>query len=56
VDFIKQQMPGIALEETEFHAGGWISKLTELLELPRVHRQGANGAEQIGKFILSILK
>jgi len=56
VNFIKQQMPGIALEETQFHGGGWISILTELLELPRVHRQGANGAEQIGKFILSILK
>jgi len=52
VNFIKQQMSGIAVEESEFHDGDWISKIRELLTLPRVHREGANGAEQIGQFIL----
>lgn len=54
VNFIKQQMPGIAVEESEFHDGDWIFKIRELLALPRVHRKGANGAEQIGKFIFSL--
>lgn len=54
VDFIKQQIPGIAVAESEFFEGQWISKITGLLALPRVHRQGTNGAEQIAKFILSI--
>jgi hypothetical protein len=55
VDFIKQQMSGLALGESEFHDGGWISKIRELLALPRVHRKGPNGAEQIGKFITSLI-
>jgi hypothetical protein len=54
VNFIKQQIPGIAVAESEFFEGQWISKITGLLALPRVHRQGTNGAEQIAKFILSI--
>jgi len=54
VNFIKHQIPGIAVAESEFFEGQWISKASELLALPRVHRQGANGAEQIAKFILSI--
>jgi len=55
VKFIKQQMPGLALEESEFHDGDWISKIGKLLALPRVDRKGANGAEQIGKFILALI-
>ena len=56
VNFIRQQMSGIAVEESEFFEGKWISKITDLLTIPRIHRQGTNGAEQIGKFILSIRK
>lgn len=56
VDFIIQHMHGIAIEEPEFHDGAWISKLNQLLALPRVNRKGVNGAEQISEFILSILK
>ncbi len=55
VSFIRQQMPGIAVEESDFLDGHWISKTAKLTKLARVHRRGANGAEQIGKFILSIL-
>jgi UDP-N-acetylglucosamine:LPS N-acetylglucosamine transferase len=56
VNFIKQQMPGIEVAESAFLQGEWISKITELLTLPRVNRPGANGAEQAAKFILSIEK
>jgi UDP-N-acetylglucosamine:LPS N-acetylglucosamine transferase len=55
VKFIQQQMSGIAVEESEFLDGDWVSKIRELLKLPRVHREGANGAEQIGKFIFSLI-
>jgi hypothetical protein len=54
VDFIEQKMAGIAVAESDFFKGKWISIIKDLLALPRVHRQGTNGAEQIGKFILSI--
>ena len=55
VRFIKQQMPGLAVEESEFFTGEWMDRITELLMLPRVNRKGPNGAEQIAKFILSIV-
>ena len=55
VNFIKQQMSGIALEESEFQDGDWVSKIWELLALPRVHRKGVNGAVQIGEFILALI-
>jgi UDP-N-acetylglucosamine:LPS N-acetylglucosamine transferase len=55
VNFIQQQMSGIAVEESEFYGGSWVSKIRELLEFSRVHRQGVNGAEQIGKFIFTLI-
>lgn len=55
VNFIRQRMPGLAVEETEFFNGSWISKINDLLKLPRVDRSNVNGAEQIGKFILALI-
>ena len=55
VNFIKQQMPGFAVDESEFFTGKWMDRITELLMLPRVDREEPNGAQQIGDFILSIL-
>jgi hypothetical protein len=43
------------VEESEFYGGSWVSKIRELLEFSRVHRQGVNGAEQIGKFIFALI-
>jgi UDP-N-acetylglucosamine:LPS N-acetylglucosamine transferase len=55
VNFIEQRMAGIAVEESKFIDGGWISKLNDLLALPRMHRNSVNGAEQIGQFILTLI-
>jgi hypothetical protein len=55
VRFIEQQMPGFAVAESEFFNGEWINSVGELLVRPRAHRDGPNGAQQIGEFILSIL-
>ena len=55
VNFIRQRMPGIAVEESEFINGSWISKIKDLLKLPRVDRDNVNGAEPIGKFILALI-
>ena len=54
VNFIEQHMPGLAVPEAEFDDGSWTSKIEDLLRLPRAHRNSANGAEQAGKFILSL--
>ena len=50
VQFIAQEMPGILLDES-FDTGDWLVRLPEILTLPRVLRQGQNGAEQAARFL-----
>jgi UDP-N-acetylglucosamine:LPS N-acetylglucosamine transferase len=54
VNFIEKHMPGIAVSESEFCDGNWTAKIEQLLGLCGMHRNGENGAEQIGKFIFSL--
>lgn len=53
--FIKKEMSGFAIMETEFHEGTWLSRLPELLEMPRIQRSGVNGAVQAAHFLLDLL-
>jgi hypothetical protein len=53
--FIKKEMSGFALTETEFHEGTWLSRLPELLGMPRIQRSGVNGAVQAATFLLDLL-
>ena len=54
VDFIKREMNGVLLDESEFSRGEWRTKLENLLDMPRVQRSAPNGADQIGRFINGI--
>jgi hypothetical protein len=56
VAYIAQQMQGIAMPEHEFQQGAWLARLPALLALPRVPRQGPNGAEQAARFVLQLLQ
>ena len=53
--FIRSEMPGIAIPESDFYNGDWISALPKLLDLPRVQRRGPNGAEQAAVYIKNLL-
>lgn len=53
--YVEREMIGVAIEETEFQAGSWISHLQDLLALPRIQRSGPNGAEQVARFIHTLL-
>lgn len=53
--YIDQHMPSVAISPEQFHTGGWLSRLPELLALPRVRRHGPNGAEQAARFIQRLL-
>jgi hypothetical protein len=53
--YIDQHMPSIAMPPEQFHTGGWLSRLPDLLALPRVRRSGPNGAEQAAGFIQRLL-
>jgi len=53
--FAQKHMPAMALEEAEFFSGTWVAKLDALLSLPRAGPGAANGAGQIGRFLLNLL-
>jgi hypothetical protein len=53
--FIEQEIKGLPITETSFQDGKWLSSLGDLLELPRIDRNGANGADEIADFIHELL-
>ena len=55
VDFIRQRMPGMAIDESEFVNGDWIPGINELLQIPRSDHNNVNGAGKIGKFIFKLI-
>jgi hypothetical protein len=46
-------MNGLAITEMLFQNGEWPSVVSDLLALPRIHRRGPNGADQVAGFILN---
>ncbi len=55
VEFIQKRIPAVAVDESEFADGSWISKLGDLLDLTPLRCDRVNGADQIAKFIQSLL-
>jgi hypothetical protein len=53
--FIEQQMQGLAIAETQFRNGQWLSLVSDLVALPRVRRQGVAGADQAAHFLDELL-
>ena len=53
--FVKEQMSGIAIPETEFQGGSWMSVLPEILSLPRIKRNNTNGAVEAAQFVCRVL-
>jgi len=49
--FVKIHMNGHAISESQFQEGGWMSSLPEILALPEIKRNNANGAEEAAQFI-----
>lgn len=56
VSFIKSQMKGLAIEERDFYEGSFLSRLPQLLAMPRMERQPPNGAEQAADFISRLMQ
>lgn len=54
--FIKSQMKGLAIEERDFYEGSFLSRLPQLLAMPRMERQPPNGAEQAADFISRLMQ
>jgi len=54
-DFIRREMKGMEITPNDFESGAWIDQLSWLLTLPRIQRPGPNGADQISRFLISLL-
>ncbi len=53
--FIKENMAGFPILETEFHGGNWLHYIPALLALPTKRPNSPNGADQIAGFIFKLL-
>ena len=53
--YIRATMSSLALTETQFADGGWLSLLPELLALPRYQSSPINGADQVAAFVYKLL-
>jgi UDP:flavonoid glycosyltransferase YjiC (YdhE family) len=53
--YIDEHMQGMAICQDAFHNGNWLSRLPELLALPRQQRKGPNGATQAARFMGRLL-
>jgi len=47
-------MHGLAIEAGQFEDGRWLAHIPRLLALPRVRREGPNGAEQVAGFVETV--
>jgi hypothetical protein len=56
VQFVEKNMNAVAIDEMSFQQGHWLPRLSELLKIPRLERQGANGAEQAARMILDLVR
>lgn len=52
--FVDQHINSVAVTPTQFESGAWLSRLPELLALPRVERSERNGADQVAQFIAGL--
>lgn len=53
--FVKNQMNGCVISESQFQEGGWMSFLPEILSLLRIKRNGTNGAVEAAEFVCKVL-
>jgi len=52
-EYIETHMTGFVIDEHTFETGDWISRVSELLDLPSIRREKPNGAEEVADFILN---
>jgi hypothetical protein len=53
--YIERHMQGLVITPTQFRTCSWLSRLPELLALPRLHRTEPNGADQAARFLCRLL-
>ncbi|MCF8142714.1 MAG: hypothetical protein K9N21_02210 [Deltaproteobacteria bacterium] len=54
--YIADHMSGLAIDGETFRTGEWTSNIPRLLKMPRIRRNGPNGASQIAQFVYGLLR
>ena len=54
--YITAHMSGLAIAESAFHNGAWLSCLPDLLRLPRQPQRESRGAKQIARFVYELVR
>lgn len=54
--YLEQHMSGLAITAAQFANGEWLSRLPDLLALPRLEPNASNGAEQAAQFLINLRK
>jgi UDP-N-acetylglucosamine:LPS N-acetylglucosamine transferase len=55
IEYIQKEMSGLPISEAQFADHRWLSSLPDLFSLPRLQRDGVDGAEQAARFIYGLL-
>ena len=56
VDFVKKNMNGFEIGESQFQRGDWVDRIDALLSMPRIQRKTPNSAHRVADFIKNLLK
>ena len=54
--FIRERMPGMPISEDRFRRAAWLEDLPDLLALPRTHPSGPDGAREVSRVLLEVLR
>jgi len=53
--FIANKMNGMEIDADEYESGHWISRVDDLLALPRINRSSLNGSEQVADYLSRLI-
>ena len=54
-DFVRQNMSGITIHQSEFFSGRWLQRIDEVLALPKAPPARENGADRVAAFLQPLL-
>ncbi len=54
--FVRSEMQGVEIQDRSFRDGSWVACIPDLLDLPRVVREGPTGSAAAARFIVDLVR
>jgi hypothetical protein len=54
--FVRKEMKGVEIQDRSFRDGSWAARIPDLLDLPRVVREGPTGSAAAARFIVDLIR